>query len=137
MLDNMSLKIKMSLMVIIPTIVIVTLLTINSLVSYAKIQELDTIEQATILATKISAMVHNTQKERGASAGFVGSGGKKFIDTMPSIRKDTDKTRAEMIAFYNNMDFSVYPTEMQKQMNDAMGRLAKLDATRKDRKSVV
>lgn len=75
-------------------------------------------------------MVHNTQKERGASAGFVGSRGKKFIETMPSIRKDTDATRAEMEAFYKSMDFSVYPKEMQNQMDDAMNRLSQLNSTR-------
>jgi len=117
-------------MVFIPFVVIFVLLSTNTLGSYNKVQELDKIEQATILATKISAMVHNTQKERGASAGYVGSGGKKFTDAMPSIRKDTDKTRAEMIAFYKSMDFSVYPKEMQSQMDDAMNRLSQLDSTR-------
>ena len=130
MFKHLSIKIKMFLIVIVPAIVIFILLTINSMKHYEESLELDKIEQATILATKISAMVHNTQKERGASAGFVGSGGKKFIDTMPSIRKDTDTTKAEMVKFYKSMDFSVYPKEMQKQMNDAMNRLSKLDSTR-------
>jgi len=126
----MSIKFKMLLMVAIPALVIFILASKNVLNSYSEVSELQKIEQATILATKISAMVHNTQKERGASAGFVGSGGKKFIDTMPNIRKDTDKTRAEMVAFYKSMDFSVYPKEMQSQMDDAMSRLSQLDATR-------
>ena len=104
MLHNLSIKLKMIMMVFMPAIVIFVLLSIIGNKNYEQGKELENIEQATILATKISAMVHNTQKERGASAGFVGSGGKKFIDTMPSIRKDTDKTRVEMEAFYNSMD---------------------------------
>jgi len=130
MLDKLSIKIKMLLMVIVPSSVIFVLLSINGLSNYSELQELKKIEQATILATKISAMVHNTQKERGASAGFVGSGGKKFINTMPNIRKDTDASRREMEQFYNSMDFSVYPKEMQTQMDDAMYRLSQLDTTR-------
>ncbi len=130
MLDNLSIKVKMILMIFIPAVVIFILLGMSTISSYEKVQELSKIEEATILATKISAMVHNTQKERGASAGFVGSGGKKFTDTMPSIRKDTDTTRSEMKAFYKTMDMSKYPQAMQEQMNDAMSRLAKLDATR-------
>jgi methyl-accepting chemotaxis protein len=120
----------MILMVFIPAIIIFVLLSIIGNRNYTQGKELVNIEQATILATKISAMVHNTQKERGASAGFVGSGGKKFIDTMPSIRKDTDKTRSEMIAFYKDMDFSVYPQAMKAQMDNAMNRLLQLEATR-------
>ena len=130
MLDNLSIKMKMILMVFIPAVVIFVLLSLNAYKHYEHVEELSKIEEATTLATKISAMVHNTQKERGASAGFVGSGGKKFIDTMPNIRKDTDATRAEMEAFYKTMDMSKYPQAMQEQMNDAMNRLSKLNATR-------
>jgi len=130
MLNDMSIKLKMALMVILPSLVIFTLLSIRTYTSYDKFQELNKIEQATILATKISAMVHNTQKERGASAGFIGSKGKKFIKTLPNIRKDTDEARAKMEAFYKSMDFSVYPKEMQQQMNDAMNRLSKLESVR-------
>ncbi len=130
MLNGISIKLKMLLIVLIPAVVIFMLLGIDSYKNYIKAQELTKIEQATILATKIGAMVHNTQKERGASAGFVGSGGKKFVDTMPNIRKDTDATRVEMEVFYKSMDFSVYPKEMQAQMVDAMNRLSNLESTR-------
>ena len=130
MLDNFSIKVKMVLMVFVPAVIIFIVLGMSTISSYEKVNELSKIEEATILATKISAMVHNTQKERGASAGYVGSGGKKFIDTMPSIRKDTDATRSEMEAFYKTMDMSKYPQAMQNQMDDAMNRLSKLNATR-------
>jgi len=130
MFSNLSIKLKMALIVFIPALAIFTLLSMNIYGSYTDLKELNKIEQATILATKISAMVHNTQKERGASAGFVGSQGKKFVSAMPSIRKDTDTTRVEMESFYRSMDFSVYPQEMQNQMNDAMDRLSKLDSMR-------
>lgn len=130
MLNNMSIKLKMSLMVFIPAIVITLLLSINSYKSYGDLQRLQKIEHATILATKISALVHNTQKERGASAGFVGSKGVKFAEDLANIRKDTDATQAQMIAYYKEMDFSVYPEEMQSHMKDAIERLSKLASTR-------
>ena len=132
MLDNLSIRTKMVMMVFIPAVVIFVLLGSSAYKSYSHVNELSKIEEATILATKISAMVHNTQKERGASAGFVGSGGKKFVDTMPSIRKDTDVTRAEMVAFYKSMDMSKYPKAMQAQMSDAMNRLSQLQNVRKN-----
>jgi len=130
MFSKVSIKTKMVMMIFVPAIVIFILLGIQSVKSYNKFNELSKIEQATILATKISAMVHNTQKERGASAGFIGSKGKKFIEALPNIRKDTDKTKAEMIAFYKSMDFSVYPKDMQSQMADAMNRLLNIKSVR-------
>ena len=130
MLDNLSIKFKMLLMVFVPSLVIFILLSLNAYKSSVHLNELSDIQELTTLATKISAMVHNTQKERGASAGFVGSSGKKFITTLPSIRKDTDFSRIQMEAFYANLDMSKYSQNMQNQMNDAMHRLSQLSATR-------
>ncbi len=121
----------MALMVFVPMLVIFILVSMSTYENYHKTKELKNIEEIAILATKISAMIHNTQKERGASAGFVGSKGQKFANKLIEIRKDTDKTRAEMEAYYKSIDFSKYPKKMQKQMNDAMQRLSNLDDTRK------
>ncbi len=129
-MNNLSIKAKMGLMILIPTFIIMVLLGIKSFESYQKVQELDKIEKVTILATKISAMVHNTQKERGASAGFAGSKGVKFKDALSNIRKDTDKTRAEMQNYLKTLDLSPYPQEMRSQLDDAMNRLSKLENTR-------
>jgi len=130
MLNNMSIKMKMSMMVFIPIVVILVLVSISSYKNYRQTQELSNIQEITILATKIGAMIHNTQKERGASAGFVGSKGAKFVSEVPSIRRDTDATRAEMEAFYKTIDFSKYPKEMKAKMDDAMNRLSQLSEKR-------
>ena len=130
MLNNMSIKMKMSMMVFIPIVVILVLVSMSSYKNYRQTQELSNIQEITILATKIGAMIHNTQKERGASAGFVGSKGAKFVSEVPSIRRDTDATRAEMEAFYKTIDFSKYPKEMKAKMDDAMNRLSQLSEKR-------
>ncbi|QOY52051.1 methyl-accepting chemotaxis protein [Candidatus Sulfurimonas baltica] len=130
MFKSMTIKAKMLLMVLIPTIVIVSLVAISSNENYVRIAKLKKLEKATVLATKISAMVHNTQKERGASAGFIASKGSKFSDTLRSIRKDTDKTIEEMDAYFKSIDISEYPQEMQAQMNEALQKLSQIDEKR-------
>ncbi|WP_324172055.1 methyl-accepting chemotaxis protein [Sulfurimonas sp.] len=130
MLNNMSIKIKLAMMVFLPLLVIVILGSLNSYKNYKQTVEFSNIQEIAILATKIGAMVHNTQKERGASAGFVGSKGVKFVDAVPRIRKDTDLTRAAMEAFYKTIDFSKYPSAMKTQMDDAMSRLSQLNDKR-------
>lgn len=47
------------------------------------------------LAKGALLLVHELQKERGMSAGFVGSGGKKFGDKLPKQRTETDKRLKE------------------------------------------
>ncbi len=130
MLENLSIKFKMTLMLIIPTFIIFILLSINIYKNYSQLKELTKIEQASIFITKISALVHNTQKERGASAGFIGSDGAKFSDELPLIREETDFLRESMLTFYRTMDFSLYPQDMQGQLNDALNRLSKIEEKR-------
>ena len=48
-------------------------------------------KQSVKLAVSISNLVHETQKERGATAGYVGSKGKKFTKRLPAQRLLTDK----------------------------------------------
>lgn len=57
------------------------------------------------LSEKLSLFIHETQKERGMSAGFLGSSGKKFGDTLVSQRSLTDKTLKELFTFVEAMDF--------------------------------
>ncbi|MCP4412314.1 MAG: hypothetical protein GY808_07075 [Gammaproteobacteria bacterium] len=42
------------------------------------------------LAVKINAVVHELQKERGASAGFISSNGSQFADILTKQRQETD-----------------------------------------------
>ncbi|QFR48566.1 chemotaxis protein [Sulfurimonas lithotrophica] len=129
-MNNLSIKTKMAILVAIPTIIIAVLLTIKSFDAYQKVNNLDKIEKTTILATKISNMIHNTQKERGASAGFVGSKGAKFSSTLKSIREDTDATKKEMLEYLKTIDLDNYSAAFNTQLQDALDRLSKLEQTR-------
>jgi len=51
------------------------------------------------LSVKVSTVLHELQKERGASAGFIGSGGEKFADILPLQQKETDKKIADLKKF--------------------------------------
>ena len=130
MFQNFSIKLKMAMVAFFPVVIIFILLSMDGYDSYKKVNELVKIEEATVLATKISAMVHNTQKERGASAGFIGSKGAKFATKLPLIRKDTDATILEMKAFYQTMDFSKYPDEMSVMMREAISLISQLESKR-------
>ena len=50
-----------------------------------------TVAQIVRLAPVISGLLHELQKERGTSAGFIGSKGARFADTIGARRADTDK----------------------------------------------
>ncbi|CAA7621383.1 Methyl-accepting chemotaxis protein [Magnetospirillum sp. LM-5] len=48
------------------------------------------LEEVADIGPVIGAVVHELQKERGTSAGFIGSKGEKFRDRLPEVRKATD-----------------------------------------------
>jgi methyl-accepting chemotaxis protein len=58
------------------------------------LRQLDHTGDLVSLAIRVSALVHELQKERGMSSGFVGSQGKKFAAELPTQRGGTDAARA-------------------------------------------
>ena len=75
---NLTLKQKILIMLIIPFMQLFFYMTINAthqIHNYKLGQELLKLSH---YAKGVSALVHEVQKERGMSAGYIGSGGVKF-----------------------------------------------------------
>ena len=130
MLKNMSIKAKLSLLIFIP-IVALLLISVKTLVSdYQKVNSLKGLEVAVKLSTKISTLVHETQKERGMTAGFLGSSGKKFSTELNSQRELTNKRLNELKSFLNNNDLSSISIAINNTVNSAMQDFNKLSDIR-------
>ncbi len=56
------------------------------------------------VAPEISAVVHEMQKERGMSAGFIASKGDKFAQQLPAQRKATDDKQAALAGVLKSFD---------------------------------
>ncbi len=98
-MNNLTIKSKLILLSSIVLVVIFAYSLKIALESYHGYSN-DTETHGVIkLSIKVSAVLHELQKERGASAGFVGSGGKKFADILPSQQRETDKKIAELKEF--------------------------------------
>ncbi len=63
-------------------------LVTSSYTEYVKSQKLKTSIE---IAERVSLLVHELQKERGRTAGFLGSGGKTFVQELQEQRQETDK----------------------------------------------
>ncbi|MBL0432449.1 methyl-accepting chemotaxis protein [Aeromonas hydrophila] len=53
-------------------------------------QEMSQAQEALAVVREAAQLAHELQKERGMSAGFLGSGGNKFRDALPAQRKQVD-----------------------------------------------
>ena len=94
------------------------------------VSELDGVETVAELAVKVSAMVHETQKERGMTAGFLGSKGKKFITKLPAQRKNVDSKRAAMEEYLKIFERKAFSADFNKQLDVALSMLKKIGDTR-------
>ncbi len=73
------------------------------------------------LSIKMSNVLHELQKERGASAGFLGSKGAKFSDILPKQHQETDRKIAELLAYCKESPSS-YTAIFQQQIDLAAVR---------------
>lgn len=86
-------------------------------------------------APKVSALVHELQKERGTSAGFIGSKGSKFGDVLPQQRVASDKALKTLNDAFgeisNRKEYAVLAEkigEAGEQLNGLQSVRAQVDA---------
>jgi methyl-accepting chemotaxis protein len=90
--NNMSLtfKQKLRILVYIPIIIITLIAIFFGYQKYMEYSYLSDIEKEVVISVKIGEAVHTLQKERGASAGFLSSGGIKFKNDILNIRNESN-----------------------------------------------
>ena len=115
-LDNLTLKSKLLLLLAFPVMGLLYFSGLQGLQNYQRYHQMDKIEVLAVLATKVSSFVHETQKERGMTAGFIGSSGKKFADTLPNQRELSNKAYKNMKSLISTINFDDYPSEFKQQL---------------------
>ena len=98
---------------------------------YVLSRDMEKVAELATLAPVISELVHEMQKERGMSAGFIASKGKNFADTIGSQRDATDKRKVALSAAFDAFDAAQFPAWFDEGIAEALVRLSKLDDTRK------
>jgi len=122
MLKNMSIRMKLTLQILIPTVTIILLASILIYNKYTEVETFQRAEKSSKLLSHISSLVHETQKERGMSAVYLGSHGKKYKDKLLEQRKLTDEQLASIREYIekenlNRADF--LGDVISKAFNDA------------------
>jgi methyl-accepting chemotaxis protein len=83
-------------------------LSISSIIESAAIKnEMSIISPLTKLSIEYSELVHELQKERGMTAGFLGSKGAKFTKKLQNQRLNTDQKRQKQKVFWDKNEFDL------------------------------
>ena len=126
----MSIKYKLNiiLILVVSFSLIILGLTINTAIGdRATMQRA---QQLNFLSQKLSLLIHETQKERGASAGYLGSKGKKFADILPKQREITNTRNNNLKKYISTLDLNSFPSELKSEILSFSSDMSKIDKIR-------
>lgn len=131
LISNTSIKLKLLFIVIIPIIGLMILAGIKISILETRAGNQKDLVKLMNVSIAASNLVHELQKERGASAGYTNSKGKKFSDILPKQRLNTNQKRKALELTLNSIDTSPYGDEYNKQLNNALKDLSQIENYRK------
>ncbi len=127
----MSIKFKLNL---ITSIVVIFSLIIIAIALDKAISDHNIFTRAqklNILSQKLSALIHETQKERGESAGFLASKGKKFANKLPNQRSLTNSKYNNLEAYLSTLNLNNFPIYLQEEISKFHSNIGKINTIRK------
>lgn len=129
-LNNISVSGRVILALSIPVLAFVVFAGIFVYSNWQRSAEMAEITDLARFAPVISNVVHELQKERGASAGFIGSNGAKFGDTLKLQRQSTDEKLETLKSELNAFNIAAHNGEFGSRIKAGEAALAELSAKR-------
>ncbi|MBF0212133.1 MAG: bacteriohemerythrin [Magnetococcales bacterium] len=93
-------------------------------------RQADAMEQLVGLGVRLSALVHELQRERGLSSGFLASKGAKFRDELGKQRQETDQRTQSLTQFATGFPVDGFGPEMQQALRRIDDELKKVKEVR-------
>ncbi|MEN4054062.1 MULTISPECIES: methyl-accepting chemotaxis protein [Sulfurimonas] len=121
-------KLKLITAIVVSFALVIMVLTINK--ALEKRAVITQAQELNILSQKLSLLIHETQKERGASAGFLGSNGKKFGEILKKQRVLTDGRFKELQMYVNSLDLTNYQESLRKSIQAVMNGMGRIENIR-------
>ncbi|GEA09688.1 methyl-accepting chemotaxis protein [Alteromonas sp. KUL49] len=92
--------------ILLPASILLIMLLFDSVNAVKRIQSSNALSDHVSLAIVTNQLVHELQKERGMSAGYIGSGGRKFADLLPKQRQLTDGALQDLTEAFSEQTYS-------------------------------
>jgi len=121
-------KLKLITAIVVSFALVIIALTINEALDKKAV--ITQAKELNVLSQKLSLLIHETQKERGASAGFLGSKGKKFGLILKKQRVLTDKRYDELKAYVKTLDLESYMKSLQESIHAVMNGMNRIGQIR-------
>ena len=129
-IDNLKLKNKLILMLIFPLAGLAYFSVNGTFEKYGEAREMGKLRVLTGLAVRISALVHELQKERGLTAGYMNSGGVRFSAETAAQRTETDREAEGLRESIGGVDIVGFGTKFTAAMDGALSALEMIQKRR-------
>jgi methyl-accepting chemotaxis protein len=131
LLRNLSIRSKLAATVAVPLLALAVVAGGSLVARNPDAQDAATIERLSTVAVSIGDFVHASQKERGATALFLGSGGaKEFADKLGEMRTAADAKRKRLESELRSVDRGALPASLLRQVDAAAKFLPGIDGHR-------
>ena len=134
MLNNINIKAKIFILVTLPLLAMSVLIVIALYKNYQMLKNDRQLQVQIFISTKLSALVHELQKERGLSAGFLSSKGANFGNELRTQRGLTDRALADFSA---SVERSSLSAQHRKFLENGFNALKALNTTRQNADSAL
>ncbi|NPA73590.1 MAG: hypothetical protein GXO12_02655 [Epsilonproteobacteria bacterium] len=131
MFKNLSIRAKLILLVAVSMVALLLVSGRSVYTDMHKVASLKTLKKGIILSTEISSLVHDTQKERGMTAGYLGSKGEKFKNELATQRAATDAMAKKLKEYIKKVDLKSISPQMEQTIDQALKDLSNLPNIRK------
>ena len=129
-LHNIRIPVRIAVACAVPMLAFVVFAFKGIIEKHAIYSTADRIATIAQTAPEISSLIHELQKERGATAGFVNSKGSQFVDILANQRPQTEAALANWQRRMDGLDRSALSASFQSDLEQARSRLDQLAKTR-------
>ncbi len=126
----MSIRTKLIAVLMIPTLAFAMFAFTAFTSARSAAQENKIIEELAEVAVSMSHLLHETQKERGLTAAFLGSKGEKFGSDLMNQRAQTDQWGASLIKVLDEVPPAHISPAIDEKVNKALAMFEKVQSYR-------
>ena len=130
-IKKLKFKNKLALMLLFPLAGVLFFSVSNISQKFNIYSEMADIEKLTSISQSISALVHELQKERGNTAGFIGSNGSDFVQSLKDQHKLTDRRISELNNKIEEVGKANMDSKVEAALNKALNELTEIGNKRK------
>ena len=117
---SLSIRTKLGVLILVPLIGLLIFSGITVKDKYSTTTQMSAIIQMVSLSVKAGELVHELQKERGLTAGFLSSKGQKFQSELVEQRKRSDKLLHNYREFLKVIPLNTFGGDFNNSVSTAL-----------------